>query len=1451
MAEDVDYYEDVEYLDQDVDYIGFIQSQLRGLQGISTLVYELLQNADDVLDDEGKPAASLICFDVRDDALIVENDGVFREIDFHRMSHIAYGGKRSESGTTGAFGIGFISVYQITDYPEILSSGRSWKICPDKPSGRRIEQRRRSTEGTVFRLPWAFEVTPVREQLRIQTVCSEQLDDFTFEIDKALRLAALFLKQIKRIQLKRNGRIIRGIERQVNKDRLLLIDGGEKTEWQIIEGNFKEEAEVLRQQYNFLIEAKRESSFRLAIPNHPLEAGTLFAILPTEDQVPLPFHLSADFFPSPDRKRILFDQDYQSAWNRAAVRAAAQTLVNYFDRISHLFKPKDLWSFIAKIQECSRDGNVEPVFQEFWLRLKIILPYKQIALTTAGKMVVTNAARFLDREEEFTATEIFECLELHIVHADLRPYYSILLELGTPRLKISDIVSAIRKKGLVYPRSLSDHPAPLNDQESWLAFWKAINIIWETRTSLIEKPALAKELSQCAIAFGIDGNLWPPKDLYKGDALAKSIFVRLKWFNDISPDSDVIPRDFIIYFTPSFAIDHLYSISAAAIENDWKYGRLNLSKLYSWLEQHRSEFMAKPWLVDKLRQLQIWPANGKLQSLEGLYLAGGFEDPLNLATLVDVRELGGRSDFLAIDLRVKKLNFVTYVLDWVPKIAGEPDRFSKHARRALIQLLALNLGQIRDNPEIHAMLKKLPVVECMDNSFSSANQVYFKSEIITILGTEVKIALVHHENSASVEALYEWLGISREPRHADILKRIKQLTTELPTPESRLAVEKIFRYLAKQWGNWSEDQRIFFNELKRLRWLPGTHNPGQWHSPDVLYSIFRDYLFRTEGNFLDIPRSIQSEASDFFKYLGVKQEPLPIFVVKHLLTCCDKQEPVNPEVYTFLNENSNDPALNDLNGKPCILISDGDRAFYVRPDQVYWNDHPFYPFRYRLDQEYLKHSALLQRLGVKDGPDEDDFIQILLDVSKQNGSSNRVLDNQAYAVVISCWKALTSAYEEERISQEIFIQKLSKQKVVPDPRKILALPERIFFEDRAGLAMKFQDLLKNDVIQRMEGAWFAMSLAGVKPLSRAISIDLTTCEDPIEDNFLAQRVKERRVLIQRVVDAEKTVNGEYINSAILDKIDFRKVRDLEVSYTLRAFNRTITIDPEPANAVFQEETLFTLHRNGILNWASVSREIASAIKPVGEIGSLAGNIKDVLSSQSFEEANNSLDELGFPPLQSNTLYPLLVHSFSISGNEKQIGNDPLSQIMGGVIPDRSPMPDQPPETSGILQAPTGFRTRSRISQKHRKSSRILSYVNPEDDSSITSNRLDSSQRLSNVEKIGIQKVIEYEALYHRTAIDMNSIQINHPGYDLESTDEQGNIRYIEVKALSGLWEGPNPAKMTKTEFNKAREMGDTYWLYIVEYAESEEAEIYCIQNPANRAGYYLYDHRWMPLAVEG
>ena len=96
------------------DHIGTLRSRLGDLQGFATLAYELVQNAEDA-------GADWLAFDVRPDALVVDNGSIFSSCsrldirdcgqqptcDFHRFANIGSGDKRLDPNTIGAFGIGF------------------------------------------------------------------------------------------------------------------------------------------------------------------------------------------------------------------------------------------------------------------------------------------------------------------------------------------------------------------------------------------------------------------------------------------------------------------------------------------------------------------------------------------------------------------------------------------------------------------------------------------------------------------------------------------------------------------------------------------------------------------------------------------------------------------------------------------------------------------------------------------------------------------------------------------------------------------------------------------------------------------------------------------------------------------------------------------------------------------------------------------------------------------------------------------------------------------------------------------------------------------------------------------------------------------------------------------------------------------------------------------------
>ena len=784
--------DDFTYKAQDVNYLGFLEAQLRDLHGIATLAYELIQNADDVMGDEnGRFAATRLTFNITDEALIVANDGVFRPVDFARLQSIASGGKRDEIGATGAFGLGFIAVYQVTDQPEIFSNNRHWIIRPDAPPEQRIQERQVKTEGTYFRLPWAFdESSLIRRTLRLEAIRPDQLDEFASRIGVSIELAALFLKQLQILEVQRNGVLIKRIERtSVGDNQIDLLDEtGRTITWLLFNGDFATAATQLRAQYPWQIEDKRHSGVRLAIPTTGLAgSGRLFAVLPTDSTIPLPGHINADFFPTTDRKRIHFDAGlkaggYQAEWNRAAIECAAVTLAQHFDSLRAQLSHVALWHLLQKMadaQQLAGQGELPDVFAAFWLECAPLLPTKPILYTAANEWRLPAEARLLARGGGETAVSLLQSLQIPIAHPDLTPYFSLMRrpEIGAPPLTVADIAQALAQIGLTRSTPLHAAPPFLRRLEAWQSLWRLLDALLSRLYQPEAKEAALNALNQCALVLTESMTLERLNRVYRGSPEAKALFPDAAWLHDsIAPDT--FPGRFAPQFGVRQAVDLLTATPVDQLEGAWRLGRLDLPALFRWFEAQQIEIFADdPALQREIRRLPLCPVAGALRPLADLYIPGRFEDPLKLAGIIDLEAIGGRPQFLR-DLGVRALDFDAYLYEQMPRTLAQNPDIPSDARHRLALLLAERLGKFRDDEELQAQLSRLPLIACLDGSFRAATAVYASRDVLALLGERVHIA--EPAASSSIRALQRWLGVRDEATAEDIVGSLLALAFQPP-----------------------------------------------------------------------------------------------------------------------------------------------------------------------------------------------------------------------------------------------------------------------------------------------------------------------------------------------------------------------------------------------------------------------------------------------------------------------------------------------------------------------------------------------------------------------------------------------------------------------------------------------------------------------------------------------
>ncbi len=607
-----------------VNFLNYLSQQLADLDGITTLAHELIQNADDAKDDAGRRAATRITFDVTDDALVVSNDAVFREDDFERLREVASASKRSEAGdrTTGAFGVGFISVYQITDRPEIRSAGRHWTLRPEEQE---IDEGRSENKDTILRLPWAFDESPVRKGLRKPPVDKSSIDSFAEDLKKKLPRAILFLKKLDTIEVLRNGEHITHVKRVTGGNTTKVYCDGVIQTWQFIKGDFCSKASQLKGEFSpTYIEDNRSDCVRVAIPDSPLDDGLLFATLPTREETELPFHINADFFPNTDRKSIVFGdthrREHRSEWNRAAMEAAAVALSDCPAgcrlALQDMFKDDapTFWGILERLQRKYKDRGDNPQIPlgAFWERLSPALPNSPVVYTEPGKWVTPAQARIPTGDKEKEAVPAFGALGIKMVHRDLLQYRNILTSIGVGTLQIEHIHRALQNKGMVgcIP---SDNPLPAGTLE---LLWQGIHGVLENTQGRTNRLEAERLLKQCALAPGVDGRLWPCGLVYRSDGPTRKLFAPLMGHNAASflaVEGIPLLQRLCPRFTPGSAIRELERPEAP-----WCNDRFDPAALLRWFDTRKSRLGKS--LRERLAQLPIFPSeDGRLRPGKHVY----------------------------------------------------------------------------------------------------------------------------------------------------------------------------------------------------------------------------------------------------------------------------------------------------------------------------------------------------------------------------------------------------------------------------------------------------------------------------------------------------------------------------------------------------------------------------------------------------------------------------------------------------------------------------------------------------------------------------------------------------------------------------------------------------------------------------------------------------------------
>jgi hypothetical protein len=643
--------------------------------------------------------------------------------------------------------------------------------------------------------------------------------------------------------------------------------------------------------------------------------------------------------------------------------------------------------------------------------------------------------------------------------------------------------------------------------------------------------------------------------------------------------------------------------------------------------------------------------------------------------------------------------------------------------------------------------------------------------------------------------------------------------------------------------------------------------------PKELYADYQKELFESQARILDVPSSIQQSSSALLKFLGVHLAPEPTLIVRHLLYLASLGIPANLQIYRALNDKADDQSLLLLRGKACLWLGDA----YREPSKVFWSEHAFGRYRWRLGEQLRSYGKLLSTLRVRETPTYKDVLSVMKEIASEFGPANKPLDDEVHSVLMECWRAIARCLQEGTIDQQD-IQRLGELKCATNKERNIWYPKHLFFENRAGLAEKFGGFLARNVISRPLDAGDALALAGVRSLGTAVAIELLECRSPVADPTVSEHIRSRRNELARVLDA---LDAGYGTGRVLDRLEQIQCHvsdSIEIRYRLQAFGQDRFSAAEQVPALYQAATgvLLYARRDHSIPWASIARELAIALYPEDDPGRFAAGLKEALAPATSQEAAAVLDELGFARLDMNVTLPgsnrgaatgLGTDAPVWSSHEQTAPSDQQSadgmsiddarrRLLGQNSPEPTP-PTHPPGGSdphgsrgysgggdgpgrGSQQGPS-HHVQARRTSASTGGRPFISYVathpteaEPDPDG------LDALKRQV-LEERAIQFILAREPQLHRTPR-------HNPGYDLFEPDENGQVtRWVEVKAMTGELLD-RPVGLSHTQFECARDHGESYWLYVVEQAGGSEWRIIRIQDPAGKSRTFTFDHGWLTVA---
>jgi hypothetical protein len=1502
--------------------LGNIRSHLAGLQGYDVMALELIQNADDA-------KAESVVFDITDQGLIVFNSGSFTycgdlhtrpcgfiasnnySCDYHRIADVGSGGKLSRGENIGRFGIGFVSTYQVTDHPEIRSSGIKLTLHPEE--GQWFIEPFDQPEGTTFFLPWADNPnTEARLALGVSHVSAAHIDQLVEDFQKVLRKSLLFLRYVRAAEVRRNGELLLACDLDRGDGSDLIVSfrpSGEVEQWHILRADAAESAARLYASHPRLESLGRGTkiSIGLRIDPEPLSEGVLYAFLPTEQSTGLPMHINADFFPESDRKAVIFaGHQHEQAWNEMLIDAAAAELARDPEGLLKMLGDVQLWQIMGRAFELSKPSNHPTCFKQFWARLMATATQAHIALSQDGSVQCPSGVFFPDKALNSSQVSALQEVGGRVVVEDLRQFRTAINQLGAPILTFERLVT------LLEHATAQQTPGALQVKEERLEnfyrpLWGMVDDLLPD--AITPNPAMKAAIQRLqAIPFVVTADLYAvtisqsfvaPAALDAGRVA--SLLPRLA-----IAAHHIVGFPKIVRLIPQLelgaVVNHINSMCATeAVEDVIGVEQKELRDLYAMFADLDRHGNVEKTVYQALRNLPIWLSSRGLIKATQALLPGNFTDPTGHADLLETSVLTDPArEFVSFKLGVQTQTIEAFVQNVLPRFFNEDGPLDAQKYARLISELASHTALMNDE-NIRRLLGSLPIVPTQDGRCSRPKNAYRRTDdLVKVLGdaTHLWLDASRVPNARSVHAFIDSLGIRRSPIAQHLVDRMIFIAEEyLPTEDAKRASGEAFYVLCDHFEEWKEKPFIqdAIDALGRVACFPAIDDSENWHSAKTLYAPYRAEAFSSQGAVLDF-RNMARLNRDLLKKLNVALEPETILVINHLRHCVARNSPAPFTTYQILNERSKDESslISSLSGEPFIYI-ESQKAF-VRSNQLFWMPQQLGRYAFTVPGNLEAFKPLFTAIGVKNAPEGRDFIDILLDIVGDYFEQSKIVSGADRLVYDACLIGVSASDEREEIDAPD-IRRLQEAPTILNLMGQPTHPDEVLLRDSEWHAGFFNGELDRALCKPAPELWPLIEKVGVRRLSESAKVALEFVDGPKSDEpQLAEKLMERIDILARLLHDKPTTVKQKVRKALseLAAVSYELVR---IQASVHFGGDWASAPPSAAHAFYDldKRQLILARPVGDRSWPHVLNAIFHQLMPEesgSEISKLTLSVRPLMS-MPVEEAHRELTDAGIPYLdvESGQADDLTSSSLDDMGSTTDPGYQPDAAPAAPKDVERTP--DQPgtsrpnggPQTPPKEVTPpdqrqrgtestdtqvkdkdaanwstghgdskgssTGERRAKKPRPKHKEQwdRRLLSYVRKKQEESADADGQDGpSEHNLAVEVVARAAVCAYEKTRGRVAEQMAQ---THPGYDIISRNPlTGEDRFIEVKGVNGEW-NQTGVGLSRLQFSNAQDYGDRYWLYVVEFvSDPQHIRVHPICSPATQVTSFMFDGNWRDAVAD-